>query len=433
MKGLSIISTAFDWRPHVRYMSCCRPVLSFVILASATLPASADWAEGVDAFTRRDFTAAAAEFAAVAEANPTAHAAFFMLGRCQAELNESSKARESLQTAVTLDGDNWQYQIELGRTLMEEKDYGAASSVLNHIDFGAVPPDQRTPAVLYAAEAAVLSGHHGEALSLLQHRIETDASSAKLHRALGKVLHSSGDDAAAFDHLQQAYQLDPTLEEAARTAVRCALDQARLVDSDQLDPMWTLRASVLSGALATASATFENTRLAGDAAQAAGQLKAAITWYGKARKANPSDPGIAYDLGRCAAEANLDSEALEILTDALRHDPDPRLARSIHLQIARISARNLELDVAADHFRLAEQPERAEEIMAIATTFGDVLVEREKLRRTVAELRDMVVSLEKLNETEGAEKMQVRLTEYQQAIAAIDDNLGEVREALQKL
>lgn len=417
----------------MRYLKTLTHTASLVAMTLVAGLAFADWQEGVDAFTSGDYAAAEDEFAAFAQSSPTAHAAFFMLGRCRLQMDDPDKAVESLRRAVVLDESNWQYRFTLGRTLVSAGEMKEAADVLEDPKAATIPEAYRVPVALLNAEIAAKSGNLTGAVEILEKRLAAGDSSSRLHMALGLTLRKSGELRRAYENLSRAYDLEPGNQDAARAAVQCALDLAETLADDDTSSAWVKKAAATAALLAESSASSRNLRLAGDAARLAGDYNAATGWYGNALSLEPEDPELAYDLALCFVRTDHDKKAKTLLENGLKMEPGADLGRSIHLQMARISARNLELDDAAAHFRLAGRPERAEEINTIASSIDSVLKERDKLKQTITELEEMLVSLEALNEQEGVEKMQHRITEYRQALVAIDANLNETRNALRQL
>ena len=408
--------------------------VALVIIAAA--PCRADWEAGLAAYNRGDFETAATEIAKYVAQNPTDPRyaiAYYLLGSSYLQLDRTDDGIAKLRRAVELDPAKPDYGLALGRVLLGEGQAADARVVLEAADSSAMSDEQRLTRALLLASAALELAEPERALSALEAQLPAAEESADLHRAIGLACYRLGDRERAFTELSTAYDLAPGDAASGRNAVLIALDLASGETLPEAEREWHRKASVVAAKLATAEPTPANLVLAARAAEGAGRDVEASAWLAKAFEAAPEDAQLAYDLGRSLAASGDDHGALAALARGLELEPDADLAVRIHRQIAKIHARNLELDAAVRHFERAGDQRAADQIEEIAGSFADAIARRADLVAKIAELRTMEAELEALNDSQGVAAVRGRADAMQSELDAIDANLASVREALKNL
>jgi len=401
-----------------------------------TTPLMASWEEAMAAFERGEYEVAAKVFATYVKTktrNPAYANAYHMLGRCQIELDQPAEGLVNLRTALELKPDNVGYRLALGQTLINERDYAEATAVFDALDLIQVAASQRTAVALAHGNAALRAGNAARAIAIAEARLSDDPGSAALHKLAGMAAVEAGEDAVAFDHLTMTFELDHNATSAGAAAVRCALRLMESSEDDGTRDAWLAKAATAGERLAKYSQEDQHLRLAGRVAYSAGRFEQAAAWLGLACETTPDDPELSYLYGRSLAELERDDEAATALNAALKADPEPELERRIHRQLARVYARDLDLEAAEQHFRLAGETERAVSIHEIAAGFEEALDRRRQLARQLTELRMMTEQLEALNDAEGVRALRQQMTVAQKELDGLDANLGEVRAALREL
>jgi hypothetical protein len=102
-------------------------------------------------------------------------------------------------------------------------------------------------------------------------------------------------------------------------------------------------------------------------------------------------------------------------------------------KLAKIHARNLDLEEAATHFGAAGDDATATRIREIETSFAYALEERKELVSTIAQLEIMAQKVEELNDAKGVRAIRDRITGFQVDLDELEENLAEVRQALARL
>jgi len=411
-------------------------LLATILLALGAPPAVADWETGKAAFNRGEYTVALQEFSKYVQSEPRDPRyanAYYMVGSCHKHLGHLDEAEDNLRLAVELAPDFAEYRLGLGQCLAAADEYAEADSVLGELDLASLPAEQRTGAALLIAGTANEADNPSRAVAILEEALTGNPSSHNLHRALGSALEGAGDCQGAFAHLARAFELDSEDQGSGREAVRCAADVADGAADETYRGAWLEKGIGLALSLARTAPDHRNATLAGDMTSRAGRLEEAAEWYGKAHEAKPDDPRIAYDYGRALDQLGQDAASLAVLTDALTHDPDPELARHAHLRIAKLHARGLDLDAAAEHFRLAGDTDTANRLEELADSFRDALEARRDLLAKLENLRGMKHQLEQLNDAEGVRAVDSRADAIEVELTALDANLEQVQEALGRL
>ncbi len=403
-------------------------ILATAVIASGSL-ALADWNEGLAAFNSENYQSAAEHFAEITRTNPSWPGGYYMLGRCQSELDQWTEAIESLRKAFDLDPSDADVVIALSRELMAGEQFDQTREILESTRLNELPPALRSEAAALLATAMVEEGDAQEAIGLLQECLAGEGADMALFRLLGTVQTLEGDDEEAFLSFSKAFESGSD-EPSGEAATRAALTLAENTSESDAKIDWYRRALALGSRLATAFSNAEYDILAGQAALGAKDAEAAEKWFRAAVSKNEHNPETRYLLGRSLTGLGRDDEAYDSFSAALAFGPDIELARRIHGRMGRIDACRLDLDTASKHYRSAGKIDRAQEIEALAEQFAGALAQLEKLRATVKEIRQMERQLAELGDTQGVTAMRERAAAEQTKITEIEENLQAVRTAL---
>ena len=399
-----------------------------VVLAAG--PVAADWNAGVDLYNQGLFAEAAEHFQGVVKTHPGWPGGYLMLGRCELAMGQTTEALDHLRVAARLGPDDPANAATLSRALMAAELHTEARELLESLDLEKTSPPWKAEFARMQARCLLAEDRAADAVAVLETRLEDDPDNAALHRAIATACQATGDRMAVLDHLTRAFVLDPDDHASGRAAITTALALATATGDDSLAASLRDRALELATTLATAAPEYDNELLAGEAAFAAGRLDAAARWLAGAANERPQEPMARYELGRTLAALDRNDEAINHLRAALGAAPDAELAVRIHGQLGRLLACRLELREAARHYRAAGDNERAGLIGGLAADISGALERLAKLRRDAAEFAGIEAELEELGDANGVTAVADRRKAMGQEIAAIEDNLYEVRSAL---
>ncbi len=402
-------------------------VAAFVVTASSI--ALADWNEGLAAFNAKNYEVAAGHFAETTRTNPSWPGGYYMLGRCQSELDQGTKAIESLQKAYDLDSSDANTVIALSRELMSEGEFAKTREILESTVVGELPPALRSEATALLAAAMLAEDDAQGAVGILQERLSEDGANASLFRLLGTAQIETGDRESAFQSYSRAFELHHE-ELSGAAAIRTALSLAGATTDAGLKTQWYQKALNIGVQLATGFPNVEHDLMAGQAALGAHEFEAAQRWSRAALSKDENDTETWYFLGRSLVGLNRDDEAYEAFSAVLTNAPDDELAQRTHGRMGQIAACRLDLETATQHYRSAQQADRAQEIENLATQFAGALAQLETLRSTIDEIQQMERQLAELGDAQGVTAMQKRAATEQTKIDEIEKNLEAVRTAL---
>jgi tetratricopeptide (TPR) repeat protein len=371
-----------------------------LIVVSAAGPATADWSAGLELYSQGRFADAAEHFRATVTSNPHWPGGYLMLGRCQLALEEYDEALENLQKASELGPDDPANVATLSRALMAVDRYTDARVVLEGLDLEKLSPDWKAEVARMLARCLLAEDRTADAVAVLQERLIDDPDRAALHQAIAGAYQAAGDRAAALDHFERAFELDPDDRVSGHSAATTALALAAAADDDDLAAAYYGRGFEVAAKLATVAPEYEH------------------------------EPLARFYLGRTLAALDHDDEAITQLRAALGAAPDDELAVRIHAQLGRLLACRLELPEAARHYRAAGDTGRADEIDDLASGFAEALGRLTTLRRNIADLVGMEAELEKLGDADGVTALASRRAAMGREMSGIEANLSEVRAAL---
>ncbi len=413
-------------------ISLCKLVVvtTAIAIMLTVAPVAADWNAGLELFGQERFAEAVEHFQGVIKSNPNWPGAYLMLGRCQLALKQPDEALHNLRKAVELGPDDPSNVAALSRALIDQGLNTETIELLEGVDLKNLNPAWRVEMERMLASCLLAEYRTDDAVALLESGLAEAPDSAALHRAIAGAYQAVGNRPAAFDHLAQAFTLDPDDHASGRSAVKTALALAGATADDETAESLRMRAVELATALATAAPEYEHLLLAGEADLAARQLGAAADWFVAAVSKRPQEPLARFYLGRTLAALDRNDEAITHLRAGLGCAPDDELEVRIHGQLGRLLACRLELSEAARHYQAAGDAGHAQRINELAADFADALTRLAALRGDSAELAGMEAELEKLGDNNGVTAVAGQREIRDREIAGIEANLTDVRVAL---
>lgn len=411
-------------------LSATRLILAAGLAVAPCGAAVADWERGKAALSAGDYAAAEVEFRAEVAARPTWAGGHYMLGETLRRARRFDEAVESLGKAVELEGANPTYCLGLGQGLVSATKFDEAVEVLGGLDPTTLEAGQRRTRAILLASAELSRKQFGAALAALEPEVATGADDASLQRLLGHALAGVGRREEALAAFERASQLNPRDTESARQAVSLTLDLASGSEGDGSRNAMNLRAAEAAESLAGVEATSANFELAARCLLTARQAGRALPWVEKALAVRPDDPGLLYLAGwslRCVGRTD---DAVRRFRAALGNKPDAELERRVHGQLARIAEGRFDLEEAAQQHRLAGDGQRAQHLEEIRSSFRSSLDRLGDLRRQIEDVNARLAQLEALGQADAADQVRARVSVLEDEAAAIEANLGDVRQAL---
>ena len=192
--------------------------LSFTLARSAP-DGAAEFSQGVEAFNRNDYQAAAEAFEATVEKAPDLPEARVNLALAYRRLSRVADAVTQLEKAASLAPDQASVLFQLGGTYVEMNDLDKAAAALEK---GLAAQPDLTDALAYEATATLgavyfAQGRNDAAVARFERALaeRPEATTAKL--GLGKALFSRGDHARALVLFREVITMAPDTPEAAET------------------------------------------------------------------------------------------------------------------------------------------------------------------------------------------------------------------------
>lgn len=393
--------------------------LGVAILVAVTCSASDDWNRGLEAFKKKDYAAAASEFEAVIQRAPDYPGGYYMLGLTQRAQRKSSQAIGNLRKAVELDGAAPLYKIELANTLVQAGQYQEAFNLLRALELGALPGNLRTSFALALAKAASEVGQPQAAISALSQQVRADGSNARLHQALAASYAATEDYAKAFEAYGRAFQLSPTDQEVGRAAVRSGIALARRTTSSTAKSNAYSESAAIAEKLATASGTFDNYLLAGEAWMGAGEYQKAVSWFDRARAKQSQNVLVHFYSAQCHTSLGQLDTALAELQQALKIGATGRLRTQVYNQLGFVYDKRKEYDRAKSAYQEAGNSAKVAEMTSkaeLAAQNQQAAAEQEEFRRRLAALELQISELEKLGEIDQANELRKQLAELRKVL-----------------
>ncbi len=410
-------------RPFLRYF-----VAALTIAAMSTI-AQADWDQGMEAFNDGNFQVAAEHFTETIRTNPKWSGGYYMLGRCQSELDQKTQAIASLRKAFDLNSSDANTIIALSRELVSAEDFTQTQEILGSTTIANLPVGRRSEATALLASALLGDGNAQGAIDILKEHLAEDTTNPTLFQILGQAQAATGDQESAFASYSRAFEIKPD-ERSGRAATRTGLSLAGAAVDDGTKANWYRKTLSIGSQLATTFPKEEHDLLAGRAALGAANFESAERWFKAGTLKSGANPETRYLLGWALTQLGRDDEAFETFSVALTLGPDAGLARRIHGRLGNIAACRLKLESATSHYRLAGQDDRARKTQTLASQFAGALTQLKKLRTTVTEIQGMERQLKELGDDQGVAAMRERAAAEQSKIDEIEKNLEAVRSAL---
>lgn len=406
------------WKPVVVGLT------ALAVLGLAPMSVSADWAEGVDAFQKRDYRTAITEFDTVIQRAPEYAGAYYMKGRAQRALGQTSQALPSLRKAVELDGGNAQYRLALGEALLQTKRFAEAYGALKPVSLTDIDARTRSSFALLFANAATKTNRPEEAARTLNQQIQADGRNSKLHKALGVAYDASGNDSRAYSAFRRAFELSPTDTSSCREAIRTAIAAGRRARAGSADKKrYYAEAGNLSERLVGIEASFDHHLLAGEAWLGAKEYQRAIGWFDKAQRQRSQNALVYFYRGQCYSSLNrLDAAAGEF-QQALKLRPSERLRNQIYNNLGYVYDKQKKYDDAISIYQQIGNRGKVTEMQTKKEQLANnqaADAERARFRAQVNALREQIRELEKLGESEEVKMMREQLAELEKALAELD-------------
>jgi len=188
-------------------------------LAKATPVGAVEFTEGVAAYNKGDFQAAAAKFEAAIQKAPTLPDLYVNLALAYFRLNRASDAVAQLEKAASLGPDDAKIQYQLGSAYVEMQQYDKAIAAFEK---GlAKNPDLTTDTLALQATSTLgavyfAKGDNEKATSYFQKVLAAKPGEAGATLGLGKVLFSKGDVDKALQMFEQVVAQHPGTPEATQ-------------------------------------------------------------------------------------------------------------------------------------------------------------------------------------------------------------------------
>jgi len=394
-------------------------VCGALVLVLVVGPVAAEWTKGVDAYNRKDYAAAVAEFEEVTRTNEGYAGAYYMLGLAQNGLGQRSQGIANLRKAVELEGDNASFRIALAHSLIKADQFAEAYTALQPLNLAAVDPKYRSDYALVLAQAATKTNRFDDAVRVLSAQVQSDSRNPRLQQALGIAYNAQGDDKKAFTAFKKAYELDPTDVASGRSAVTSGIAVARRAAGDQ-EKLSTYRsAAQLAERLAGAAETFEHALLAGEAWLGGKDYEKALSWFGRAQAKQPQNALVHFYKGQCLAQQNRLDAAVAELQDALKIGAQGKLRKQIYESLGYVYDKQKDFDRAIAAYQEAGNRSKIDEMQGkkdAAAQNRAADAERQQYLAKIAELEAKIAELEQLGANEEAKALRDQIEQMRKAL-----------------
>jgi tetratricopeptide (TPR) repeat protein len=268
-----------------------------LVVVLTTGLARADWNAGTAAFGAGNWSAAAAEFQAVLDAQPDWYGGHFMLGWTKLKQKQGKEAVQHLRKAYDLKPDDANIQLRLGEAYVQTRRYSDAVAFLSKIKMADLPTKSHGYLAQLKAVALTNSGQAAAAVGQLKTAANADPNNADLWYSYGKTAYSTGDTRTAIPALAKAVQLDSGDLEKQKVYAQALTSQARRSRGTEKTSLYTKGAAAAQKVVA-GNASFDNLMLLGGAQLGAKQYDGAVSTYQQASARNSSDWLPGYHLGQ---------------------------------------------------------------------------------------------------------------------------------------
>lgn len=361
------------------------------LAACVSLPLEAQWSEAMEAFKKKNWSAAEEGFQAYVNRQPEAAAGHYMLGMTQLALRNEA-AIGSLLRAVELEPDQPSYRVGLARGQVASNPE-AAIATLAAVDLSTL--GEQRPAYVALLQKGFSSVEDPTPQLPVLEQAATKLSEPRLWLALSQKQKDLGRFSDAQRSCARAWELEATREAAEMCAFAAAKNAARL-EGPEAEAAYRTTAEFAERAIEKGSES--RRRLAADARLLSGEPKAARAHFEKLSENERQEASVLYSLGLCSIEIGDDERAQHELEKALERSPDESLEPKIHNSLAKLYQGRDELSLAAKHYRLAGEVARADQIDAVVAQRRVEAAKREACEQRRDEAQ---VKLDKLEPIRG--------------------------------
>ncbi|MDA8015931.1 MAG: tetratricopeptide repeat protein [Thermoanaerobaculia bacterium] len=291
--------------------------LLIVVALVAVLPAEAGWDEGVAAFTKKDYKAAAAEFQTLVEQQPESYRIQYMLGATLQRLGRKEEALNHLTKAYDLNPNDLSVKLELGKAYFSSRRYQEVARLLDTVEVGSLPASHRSALYQMRGEAKLKVGNDSAAYRDFRELAKLNPSDSDIQYKYGAVALKADQMEAALGALDSAVRADPSDVDKKVTYANALLRKARSTQNKDQKKITYLKASELAAAATQADGSFDNLMLHMSAQLGAGQYTEAVTTGERAAAKNPRDWIVPFYIGQAYTSSGRFQQALQPLNKAL--------------------------------------------------------------------------------------------------------------------
>ncbi len=270
-------------------------VLAVLLLAGG---ARADYDRAIAAFKSGHYTESASLFQALLDGSPTWDAGYYMLGRSQAALGQSSEAEKNYLRAIELAGDTFEYHASLAKLQFDRKQYGKVIGTLNNGE--KLASDGKSKFIVYSLRgySRAILAKWADAIGDLE-KARGIQSDPGLVMQLGKGYFALGHNDKAVPLFREAVRQGASDKEARRLLGESLLNLGAETSVD------ASKRQFFSEALANAEALFrlepgsaDASYLLGRAALGAGEFDRAVTTLKGVTQKQPDNCNAQTNLGK---------------------------------------------------------------------------------------------------------------------------------------
>lgn len=226
-----------------------------------TLPAMADWDEGVAAFTSKNYQVAAQHFQELVDKQPDGYRGHYMLGLSLQQLDRKEEALHHLRKAYDLNPNDLNTKLALGRAYYNLRRYSDVSKLLSGVDAGSLPGAQQAAFYQMRGESRLRNNDEEGAVGDFKKLASLRPNDAKTQYLYGTTALRSGQQQAGIDALDRASRLAPNDGEIKRTYINALIKQARLTRDKNSKRTTYMRAVSLAKELVAGKNDFDNCML----------------------------------------------------------------------------------------------------------------------------------------------------------------------------
>ncbi len=374
-------------------------IAAAVLLATLTIPAQADWQQGVAAFKSENWAEAARQFQAVTEQSPDFPGGYMMLGQALQKLKRDSDAVAAFRQAYELNPDDTNTKFKLGEAYVKARKYREAAEVLGSINPSSLPASLQGTYHQLMAVALDKSGQGDRALVSLKQAAAANPSSAAAHFNYGAAAFNAGQMNEAERALGRAVQLDPNDAAKRKAYVDALLRIGRQSRGDS--KVATYRKAVENATrLTQLSGTYENFLLLGEAQLGSTDYAGAVSSFDQAAAKRGSDWLPHFYIGQAHTATRNYAEAEAALQRSLANNPSQANQTRVLKQLAFVYEKLKKYSDAEQAYIRAGDPAAAERVRTnaeVAEHNAEVAQEEaeyERLKREEEELKRQLEQLE---------------------------------------